>query len=463
MAGGHFRLGKKGIVAMSGRFVRASKFRHVHGIPNKKTDSYTEVKAQTSGEGNFIKGNARFFCVSSPGGGGPVLVHPVKQLERFSVNHPVVNVHKGKVLDFDWNPFIDSLLATVSEDCTAKVSVLPEEGLTENISEAAVTLVGHDKKVALAHFHPTANNVLGTSSYDYTIKVWDIEKQAEILTNRDHTELIQSFEWNTDGSMIASTCKDRTVRMYDPRYDSSALSFAGHEGSKSARVAWMENRNMLCVVGFSKTSVRKIGLWDPRKTNEKLHEIDIDQSAGVLMPFYDPDISVLYLGGKGDGTIRYYELVDEAPFIHFLDVYRSNEPQKGLCFLNKRACDTTKTEIAKALRLCRNWVEPVSFQVPRKSDNFQADLFPDSYAGIPSMTADEWLSGVNKPPPLSSMNPGKAGMGVTISSSATKKIHFEARKSPAALEAELAAANKRIQELESEIRRLKGRDRKSVV
>jgi hypothetical protein len=71
---------------------------------------------------------------------------------------------------------------------------------------------------------------------------------------------------------------------------------------------------------------------------------------------------MLYVGGKGDGTIRYFEIVDEEPYIHFLSDYRSNEPQKGLDFLPKRACDVSKCEVARALRLNRDWVEPISFQ-----------------------------------------------------------------------------------------------------
>lgn len=82
---------------MSGRFVRASKFRHVEGKPNRKLESYTEVYGLTPGEGNFIKGNTRFFSVIKQGGGGPVLVHDLDKLERFKVDHPVLNVHKAKV------------------------------------------------------------------------------------------------------------------------------------------------------------------------------------------------------------------------------------------------------------------------------------------------------------------------------------------------------------------------------
>lgn len=85
-----------------------------------------------------------------------------------------------------------------------------------------------------------------------------------------------------------------------------------------------------------------------------LYEEDLDGSAGVLFPFYDPDTQMLYLAGKvmnqeklrtfwgresflwwvcvvqGDGNIRYYELSSEKPYISFLREFRSLLPHKGL-------------------------------------------------------------------------------------------------------------------------------------
>ena len=33
----------------------------------------------------------------------------------------------------------------------------------------------------------------------------------------------------------------------------------------------------------------------------------IDNSSGIIWPFYDKYLDVLFLCGKGDGNIRYYE------------------------------------------------------------------------------------------------------------------------------------------------------------
>ena len=33
---------------------------------------------------------------------------------------------------------------------------------------------------------------------------------------------------------------------------------------------------------------------------------------------------------QGDGNIRYFELVDKAPYVYFLSQYTSDKPQRGL-------------------------------------------------------------------------------------------------------------------------------------
>merc|ERR1711920_937045 len=89
--------------------------------------------------------------------------------------------------------------------------------------------------------------------------------------------------------------------------------------------------------------------------------------------------------------------------------YRSSTPQKGGCFVPKRALDTTKCEVARFLKLTRDSVIPVSFCVPRKTgaDIFQDDIFPDCFAGVPSATADEYLEGKNSKMITMSMNPAE--------------------------------------------------------
>jgi coronin-1B/1C/6 len=106
-------------------------------------------------------------------------------------NVPCLVGHHAAVLDFDFNPFDDSLIATGSEDTTVKLWGIPEGGLTKNVTEPLVDLHGHQKKVTHLIFHPTAANVLLSASGDNKVKLWDIEKGCEMNHLDATNDLIQ--------------------------------------------------------------------------------------------------------------------------------------------------------------------------------------------------------------------------------------------------------------------------------
>ncbi len=47
---------------------------------------------------------------------------------------------------------------------------------------------------------------------------------------------------------------------------------------------------------------------------------------------------------------------------------------KAFCLVSRRALDVPKCEVARALKVESNSVQPISFTVPRKSSEFQDDL-----------------------------------------------------------------------------------------
>jgi coronin-1B/1C/6 len=98
-------------------------------------------------------------------------------------------------------------------------------------------------------------------------------------------------------------------------------------------------------------------------TNDETILSGIDNAAGILMPFYDNDTQVLFLVGKGDGNIRYYEIVDDNNHIYFLSEYKSSVPTQGAAALPKRCVDVNKNEIFRIFKATATNIEPISFVV----------------------------------------------------------------------------------------------------
>ncbi|KAL6118238.1 coro2a [Pungitius sinensis] len=401
---------------------RCSKFRHVFGKPSTKEHSYAGVPVTRSVHDNHhCSANPCFIAVVTEcAGGGSFLVLPIHHTGRVDPQHPKVCGHSGRVLDVKWNPFDDHCIASCSEDCTVKIWDIPVCGVQQNLTKARKTLIGHCRRVALVEWHPTAQNLLLSSAYDYKVLLWDVSQVASVLRypvqvvlmpihHRCPSDaLLLSVSFNRDGSRLAVTSKDRRVRVLDPR-TGKILQVSSNKSHRASKVLYIGGLKMLLSTGSSPWNHRQIVLWDPADLSEPLYEEDLDGSAGVLFPFYDPDTHMLYLAGKGDGNIRYYELSPDKPYISFLSEYRSLLPQKGLGVMPKRGLDVRACEVFRFYRLIavNDLVEPLSMIVPRKeSDVFQEDLYPMTAGNQAAMTAQEWLQGVNRSPVLMSLNPG---------------------------------------------------------
>lgn len=389
------------------KVVRSSKYRNVYGTPAKKEQCYDGVKPTRSAwDSNKIAASSKFIAViwDTAGGGAFAVIDAGNRGKVGQI--PLVAGHSGEVLDIEFNPFNDNIVASVSDDGYCKLWRIPDGGLTENLTTPVQSLSGHKRKVGTLNFNPISNNVLATTSTDFTIKIWDVEAGSSVLDITGHSDIIQSSTWNWSGETYATASKDKKIRVVDPRANAIVQEVEAHAGVKGMRVAYLGARDKLFSMGFSKTSERQFSLWDPRSLGTPIRTENIDTAAGIIMPFYDNDNSILYLAGKGDGNIRYYELVDESPYIHFLTEYKSATPQRGMGWFPKKSLDLMSCEIARMLKVTGTAIEPISFFVPRKSDIFQDDLYPPTFSGEPTLSSKQWFSGTKGEPKTMTLSPG---------------------------------------------------------
>ncbi|CAJ0949190.1 unnamed protein product [Ranitomeya imitator] len=368
---------------------------------------------------------------------------------------------------------------------------IPDYTPVRSITEPIVTLEGHSKRVGIITWHPSARNVLLSAGSDNMIIIWNVGTGEALITlDEMHSDLVYNVCWNYNGSLITTTCKDKKLRVIDPRKQEIVAEKSGahegarpiksiflsdgkifttgfskmserqlalwdpeklspHEGMRPLRAIFTRDGNIF-TTGFTRMSQRELGLWDPSNFDEPIALQEMDTSNGVLLPFYDPDSSIVYLCGKGDSSIRYFEITGEAPFVHYLNTFSSKEPQRGMGFMPKRGLDVSKCEIARFYKLHERKCEPIVMTVPRKnmlytvetgnlpkgshstelvqiekslevkngtfwqslveqsmwSDLFQDDLYPDTPGPEPAIEADEWFAGQNADPILVSLREG---------------------------------------------------------
>ena len=122
----------------------------------------------------------------------------------------------------------------------------------------------------------------------------------------------------------------------------------------------------------------------------------------------------------------------------YLTEYKSSDPQRGVAFIAqaRRKCTITtrqwkhwltflevhENEVARAFKTCNDscYIErPISsFIVPRRSEDFQTDLYPPTVGLKSAMSAGDWFDGKTAIPPRISLK-GRFDGGARPTSSCT--------------------------------------------
>ena len=105
------------------RVVRQSKFRHVFGQAVRNDQIYDDIRvSRVPWDSSFCAVNPKFVAIIIDASGGRAfLVLPLQKTGRIDKTYPTVCGHMGPVLDIDWCPHNDLVIASGSEDCKVMV------------------------------------------------------------------------------------------------------------------------------------------------------------------------------------------------------------------------------------------------------------------------------------------------------------------------------------------------------
>ncbi|KAG0224458.1 Coronin-7 [Actinomortierella wolfii] len=360
-------------------FSNFSKYRHSVGKLAKADDAYLDVRASTSASSeacNLVKVSSKWIAVKWADGVGTIGLVPVDTVGRVANEVSLLRAHGSAVSDWDFNPFDPSLIATGSET-----------------GEILATVCGT------------------------TVQVWDIDAKAEgsslstAAYTLVHPNQVFSISWKADGTLLATTCKDTKVRVYDVRKQEQPIQEGqGHAGNRTCRVAWLGEKDLLLTVGYSKMRERELSLWKASDLTRPLDTKRMDSSSGLMLPLYDEDTAIVFLPSRGEASVRWLEVSDNAPYLTEGTPFALSSPSAGAGLLPKHKLNVMQAEVARLITVGNNALWPLHVNVPRKSYlDFHADLYPDTKSETPGLSAAEWLNGEDRAVPRVSLDPGVAG------------------------------------------------------
>ncbi|WKX91531.1 hypothetical protein Q1695_009955 [Nippostrongylus brasiliensis] len=381
---------------------RAATFRHIFG----QTPQRSEWFDWGSGLGSAVVANPKFLAVAIDGGAGGQIV--VGTHEDFGKHGRIGLVrlqdHTNVVTDIKWSNFNDNVLASGSADCSVKIWHISDQMKAQCVR----TLAKHSRRVDQIEWHTTVDNVLLSAGSDSKIFLWDIEANSVIYEISDFSSSCIAFAPNS--ALFAATSRQsHRVCIFDARTGNAMKSAAlPHDGGMPPKVIFATAQRLI-TFGNTKINRRQFAIYSISSFGSPLATIDIDGSSGLLCPIFDPDLNILYVSGKGDSTFRLYELTTRTPYVIYLTECQQQAPHTCICTISKRALHLTGAEVMRVYRLYPQslLIQPLSFIVPRRSDQFHPDLYPPTRGPTPAVSLPEWRAGLDVAPVQLQLRPGQ--------------------------------------------------------
>lgn len=294
----------------------------------------------------------------------------------------------------------------ITDGGTLKCYRLPQSDIISGpLKDSFFEYNSFNQRVTSLHYHPTASYLNVLSFRDGHLEFLDTSQSSpssclNIDASIHNSSAIQSLSWDFDGQLLSTSSKDMKLRIIDPRSKSPLVSIFEdtHESTKGMTVKWLSRKDLLISCGFSKSGDREMFLWDTRQTKSPLKKEIIDHNPGMMNIYEDPSTGIIFLMGKGDDVIKYYEVREDESTFHYINKFVCKESHSDVCPFPKMIQDVSICEISRFARLTRDKLDHVMFQVPRreKKNNekiYYEDLYRVIESNQPTLSGSSWLKG----------------------------------------------------------------------
>lgn len=163
-----------------------------------------------------------------------------------------------------------------------------------------LTLEGHTDAVTSVVFSPDGT-VLASSSVDGTVRLWNPVTGDALFTLEGHTGAVNQVDFSPDGAILASAGEDGTIRLWDAATGQEIKVLEGHTDAVSS-VSF--NTEGTLASGSVDMTIR---LWDV-ESGEVIRVIEGHEDAVNGVDFNPQDVAQL-VSISADHTVRLWNVV----------------------------------------------------------------------------------------------------------------------------------------------------------
>ncbi|ETO27540.1 G-protein beta WD-40 repeats containing protein [Reticulomyxa filosa] len=160
-------------------------------------------------------------------------------------------------------------------------------------------LQGHDDVMTCVRFSSDGSRII-SSSYDETVRIWNIASGKQIQIFKGHSDLVYAAEFSPDGNIVVSCSKDKTIRLWDVKSGSEIMKLQGHS-DQLLDVNFSPDGKKIVSCSYDKT----IRLWDV-SSGKELQKLK-GHLNGILGVQFSPDGQMI-ASSSIDNTIGLWDV-----------------------------------------------------------------------------------------------------------------------------------------------------------
>ncbi|MCQ2815851.1 MAG: hypothetical protein MJ252_01165 [archaeon] len=349
-------------------------------------------KGYFHGDGEPMAINHKYLAACCDGVGSTVLVLNKFNPLRIPPNQPVIKSSREHLADLCWSPFITNLLSVASDDGFINLFQVPEEEYFKaDITKENLRYSNLQKKIVSVKFHPCSKDIAAACSFDKEVHVWNVGT-AQTMDRIKIPEIPYCLNWNNNGSLLGTTCADRTVCVIDPRAERIINKFQSHEMQRNHKMLFLD-RDYIFTAGSKGNTQREAKIFDLRNTSRPCIVKELDNYSSAPFPWYDIDTGLITVASRGENVIHFYRFDGQLTYIK---AYKDPSGKFNVFgHSDKRFSDYKTNEYYGIFRENQGFIDIMSLKIIRSSNSYDPSLYPPTFNGVSVISASEWKSGRN--------------------------------------------------------------------